>query len=757
MNPKKFALIFICISTFIFNFGQAQSLKSALLKDVGPIPLPAQDPLSIFLTIGLQPEIIGTMKVPVAVDMSGIAVIASTLDKGKLILFGCESYFKSALLKDESVQKLINNAIHINGIKSSKLKVALSNNTDAGLLKFLKEFRIKHYTSPDFKFKKGTTVLFLSEDVTDTSQLNLLESFIREGGTLIFGSPYEALNKANASKPKGPEATLALNELFAKAGIHNRNIIGNTTNKFLDTNDTLKYLHVNTMLGEMTKTTAPTEVDRYVAYFITEPTLDLVFKYNTADAPVLEMIKNYFKIAAQMPVPSSASPVVTNSVAKRMGMKIAYYFYNKEQDFIKHPEATFPGYESFPGKVPDGAARITETVSIPVMVGTQGLLDAPSVYFRPHSTGLYVPAGEKIKIKIPPAYLNQHLQAQIGHHNDDLTHMDELTRIGTDLTKTFNLENEVTEVYSPFGGLLSINISDTTTLKNLRIEVIDAVKAPYFKLGESSEVEWNASIKNNPAPWAELATKNIVLTVPSYRIRDLSNPVKLMEFWDEIMNANADLAVISRKRAHQERIIVDTQPAYGYMFTMPTKIVVPDDESTKWMLDADFISKNGSWGAFHEIGHRHQFWGLDFSGTAEVTVNLFSMYVYDKVLKKGIYNHENIPDFPTVIKKIKTYLADKPSFEKWSAEPFLALSMYIQIIENYGWAPILKANEVYRKIPKDGYPKTEQEKRDLWFETICKATNNDLTRFFDTWKIPVSDEAKTRVIGLTEWFPKELE
>jgi hypothetical protein len=282
------------------------------------------------------------------------------------------------------------------------------------------------------------------------------------------------------------------------------------------------------------------------------------------------------------------------------------------------------------------------------------------------------------------------------------------------------------------------------------------VEAPYFKLGETTEEEWVSRIRNNPAPWAELATDKIVLTVPSYRIRNLTNPVKLMQFWDEVMDADADLAVISQKRAHNERIIVDRDVAYGYMFTVPGKIVVPDDESCEWMLNTDFMRKNGSWGTFHELGHRHQFFQLDFDGTTEVTVNLFTTYVYDKVLKKGLYNHDNIPDRTAAIAKIKKYLNDSPSYAKWQEDPFLALSMYIQIVDKFGWEPILKANKIYRNLPKSEYPQTNQEKCDLWFNTICKTTNRNLVDFFRVWQIPVSSNAKQQAKALEPWFPEEL-
>src|SRR5690606_38005918 len=96
------------------------------------------------------------------------------------------------------------------------------------------------------------------------------------------------------------------------------------------------------------------------------------------------------------------------------------------------------------------------------------------------------------------------------------------------------------------------------------------------------------------------------------------------------------------------------------------KIVVPDDGSCRQMLDEKSMRDKGSWGLFHELGHRHQFWGLDFDAVSEVTVNLYTMYVYDKVLNKGIYNHKEIPSREQVFKDIKNYIDQGASYEKWS-------------------------------------------------------------------------------------------
>ncbi|MCC8425254.1 M60 family metallopeptidase [Mucilaginibacter sp. UR6-11] len=456
-------------------------------------------------------------------------------------------------------------------------------------------------------------------------------------------------------------------------------------------------------------------------------------------------------------VPSPSKPVLNNTPELKRATKIGYREYNLLQDFDHHPEAKAVGYKIFPGDVPANATRVNQTVTIPVKVGTQPLNDPGSVYYRAHSTGLYVPAGEKVTITINDNDIKQYFRAQIGVHNDDVTHLDEFKRIPFDLTVTFRLDAKQVDVYSPYGGLLLINIADTTSLKTVTLNVKGAVKAPYFKLGETSEADWNLSIRNNPGPWAELATDNIVLTVPSYRIRKLDNPVKLMKFWDEVMNADADLAAMPQKRMHHERIIIDNDVAYGYMFTTLDKIVSPDDESCEWMLNEQFIRSHGSWGTFHELGHRHQYWPFEDGATQEVTVNLYTMYVYDKVLHKGIYQHEGMESRQEVIAKIMSYISSPDAgYNKWAQDPFLALAMYIQIIDAFGWNAIKTVNAAYRNTPKDQFPKTAQQKIDFRFITLCKATNSNLSRFFEVWRIPVSYVAKKQVEGHKEWFPPEL-
>jgi hypothetical protein len=760
MTCKSYRLItcilLLLFSTFSLN---AQTLKDTLLRNVGSLPMPTvPERVSHFYTANERPQIIATFKWDAVPDLQVTAIMASTFGKGKVLALNSTAYLKPGLLQNKDVAQLLTNALNWAGNGKKGLTIALTTNADnIALRDLLNSQHASVYNIKNFDFKKKTDILILTEDVSIISQQKQIEAFIRNGGTLILGSPYNDIYNKREAIGNKDFIFLGINNVLTKAGIYAMyNFAKNPeNNKVLLTDSIPDYLHINTLLPRLLLE-QKTDRDDFIDYAFVSPALELTVENNNIDAPIIKHLKQYFNVPDTLPVPLPGKAVHNNTPMLRAGTKIGYMLYPKLHTADK-PTTKAAGYKTFPGEVPNDAPRVNETVSIPVMVGTQDLPDMPSVYYRPHSTGLYVPAGEKVTVTISKDDIKQHLKAQIGVHNDDVTGLEEFKRVPIDMTKTFELDKEKTEVYSPFGGLLLISIGDTCKLSNIKINVKGAVKAPYFKLGETNEQDWINTIRNNPAPWAELASDKIVFTVPSYRIGNLTNPVKLMQFWDEVMDADADLAIISRKRVHQERIIVDVDVAYGSLYTVPSKIVAPDDESAGQMLDESYMRANGLWGQFHELGHRHQFFDLNYPGTTEVTVNLYTMYVYDKVLHKGIYNHTGMEDKDKVIKVIKTYLDNDPTFEKWGKDPFLALSMYMQIIDAFGWDAIKGAHTIYRNLPKDQYPKDDQEKTDLWFNTICKVTNRNMTRFFEVWKVPVSADAKKKVTGYKEWFPKELD
>ena len=756
------SIAFICI-IFLNHTKAQENDQAALLNGIKQLPLPDEHVrLSATYLINNDPEIIAVFDLPDA-HIKFTMISTSRLGKGKIMVLGSPAYFNQQMLKNPDVVSFIRNTITW-GKKQEKGKtqIGLLGKIDQGLtLTFGKNYNFIRIE--DFKIDPKIAILFLGQDVKDSVQLKQLTAFVEKGGTLVFGSPYHEIFSNKDSTGTSTPLPLNINELFIKAGLFNAFtlLVSSKENNKLVLKDLPAYLHPKTLFPYLIQTNY-TKLDYMAKAYIIEPTIDLIFTLNENNHPIFEQIKLIFKCSDSLRIPSKKNPIMIANNQQKWAYILEQKFEDKKSKWNKDVLPIAAGAKIFPGAVPAEASRVNEKINIKVKVNSQGLWDSNPGYdnFRSHSTGFYIPPGEKVKIIIDKKLINAHLVAQIGVHHDDLMHMEMLVRDGIDLTNNFNLNTESTEIFSKYGGLLFINVADTSKLKMMELTINGAVKAPRFKLNETTEEEWRNQLRKDPAPWAELVTDKIELFVPSYRIRNLDNPAKLMKFWDEVMDADADLANISRDRAHPEKIIVDAEVAYGYMFTSHNRIVVPDDESCEWMLDENMMRTKGSWGHFHEIGHRHQFRFLDFDAVGEVTVNLYSMYVYDKVLKKGIYNHDNISSKAAVQKRIADYLANDPSFEKWSNDPFTALCMYIQLIENFGWEPIIAVNKMYRSLDHldklTEFYKPDQDKIDLWFVYICTATNTNLTQFFNIWKVPVSEKAKGQVIAYKTWLPAQF-
>jgi len=738
----------------------AQGLdKATLLQGVGKIPVPAEpDYLCTTISLDERPEIILTAEVnPADVDQSFqlIALASSRLGKGKLLVFSTSAYFHKPMTQQAEVQKLLANCLSW-GSSARRKRVQVWGG-DAALLAFLTQQVRAKLVGTDAAPDPSADVLLVSREVADTAMVGRLESFVRRGGTLLYGYPLP--NAPHTPAQKLAEANF--NQLLRKAGLLQSSYITARypQRAFLNAGPVPRYLGITNMLesvraGIYQMPPAPVQGGYIFTY-----TLEQALALNPAGAPIRQRIRQAAHYGPDsVIVPTPAKPV-------KQGRNYSAYLlqhFLQEYQLREHPNPAYvaPAAATFPGAVPAAAPRLTTELTVPVRVGFTGDNEPKPGSRRAHSTGLYVPAGEKVVIYLAAGDSARQLQAQIGVHSDEVTDRPQFTREAFDLTRRFDLSHGRTEIYSPYGGLLLLNIPDTTALKQLRLRVQGAVQAPRFQLGKTSLAAWRQTIRQYPGPWAELASDNISLTVPSASIRALDDPDKVLAFWDAVLATDAKLAALPAPRRHPERIIVDQEVAYGYMFTTADKTVVPNDEAgCQHMLDADYLWQNGSWGHFHELGHRHQFRGIDFAGLGEVSVNLYTMYVFDKLLHKGLYahNHERLRSKQQVVEAVNRYLADSPSFEKWKADPFLALMMYVQLIEAFGWEPIEQVYRQYRQLPRSQYPATEAARRDYWFAAISTATQRNLGPFFALWRVPVGEAATRAATSYPTWLPAEMQ
>lgn len=450
------------------------------------------------------------------------------------------------------------------------------------------------------------------------------------------------------------------------------------------------------------------------------------------DTLLLPHLQRMISTQAGSIVPSPQEPVKTDNILGRLSIAMQT---REAQSAPPAQVRAHPAGAIFPGAVPDDAPTVTRKLEIDTK--------------KPgwHSTGLYAAPGALLTATVPASAAAQKLKIRIGAHRDKIWDKSEWKRM-PEITRDFALRTTETQAANAFGGAVYIDVPKACNLGTVSVTVAGAVEAPHYVLGLTTLEEWCGAIRQRPAPWAELESTKAILTVPSSVVRGLDDPERLMMTWDSILDACADLATRPRQRERPERYVPDLQISAGYMHAGYP--IMTHSDQYDILVDREKLLK-GRWGLFHETGHNHQNRDWTFGGTGEVTVNLFTLYVFDTVC--GVKPEQGRMVQDNITKQVTAYFADGPDFGAWKSKPFLALMMYVHLQQAFGWDSFKKAFAEYRDLPDSERPKSDDEKRDQWMTRLSRTVGRDLGPFFQAWGVPTSEAARTSVAALPSWLP----
>ncbi|NXR34567.1 TCAF2 factor, partial [Zosterops hypoxanthus] len=380
--------------------------------------------------------------------------------------------------------------------------------------------------------------------------------------------------------------------------------------------------------------------------------------------------------------------------------------------------------------------------ALPITVEIDGTNPGETAW---RSTGLYLPEGHTAVITCPCLVVGAGLKVQVGCHTDDLSQAKELKRAPV-VIRTCDVACQKQSVSCLWGGLIYIIVPAKSVLGNVSITVEGAVRAPFFKLGETCERQWEACIRHYPAPWAELAVENLILTVPSDSIRHMEDPRPLLTLWNKIMMAISKLAAIPAKFPRPERIVTDVQISCGWMHSGYP--IMGHLDSVKEMINVEHMQTTGLWGPIHELGHNQQQQAWEFRPhTTEATCNLWSVYVHEEVL--GIPRHQAHQALRPQCRqeRIKDYLKKGAQLKDWSV--WTALETYLQLQEGFGWDPFTHLFSDYQKMSR--IPKDNASKMNLWAQKFSQQVNKNLAPFFTAWGWPIKKELSVELSSLPIW------
>ena len=269
-----------------------------------------------------------------------------------------------------------------------------------------------------------------------------------------------------------------------------------------------------------------------------------------------------------------------------------------------------------------------------------------------------------------------------------------------------------------------------------------------FVLGETSDFEWIYSESDNPAPWAELVSDNFIMTVPSHEIRDLSNPTDLMDWWDIALEMEHELyGYLPWPRV--ERAVFDAQISAGWMHSGYP--FMAHDLSVAGVVNVSYMSENGDWGMFHELGHNHQWMPSTLPGTTETGCNFASVYLMEDLV--GIEGH-NAVDPAQRANRMRGYFDDGSNIANWSV--WTALDTYLIIKEEWGWDPITQALTVYYTLPAAEVPTTGDEEFNAWVLHLSNATGYNLAPYHAAWGFPLTQNTHDSLTHFPIWVDDPL-
>ena len=424
-------------------------------------------------------------------------------------------------------------------------------------------------------------------------------------------------------------------------------------------------------------------------------------------------------------VPSPKNPLGVEQVKERLSMSIFI------DNWQKNPEKVYPAHPAarvYPG-VPTSKQRETRTVGVDLSIP------------RWHGTGLFAVAGEPVTITLEDGAEREGLRARIGTTSCNVSSHDKWRR-APHVTVDVPLRKAVTTFSSPFGGLIYVDVPNGKSGK-VKVTIGPACPAPWFVEGRDTAAAWKQSIRNLPAPFAEIESAGIVLTVPSSSIRALDDPQPLLDTWREILEIDAEITALPLPRRQPERICIDVQLCCGYMHS-GYPIMIPW-HCAKHLVNAQTIragNEDDVWGFFHEMGHNHQNYDWTFNGTTEVTVNFFTLNCMEKICGKK--PRETKMGAAGVQRAYKRWEDAGYPYEMWKGDAFLALEFFLRLQERYGWEPFKKMFAEYRKLPKDERPKNDYEKRLQWARRFSRIVGEDLCPLFNRLRNPDEPEFKLK-------------
>ncbi|PGM31140.1 hypothetical protein CN941_27540 [Bacillus cereus] len=356
-------------------------------------------------------------------------------------------------------------------------------------------------------------------------------------------------------------------------------------------------------------------------------------------------------------------------------------------------------------------------------------------------TGIYVKPNEEVTVEVSGT---QKIRAIIGTHQYD-----------KEWGKEIELSPGTNKISSPNGGLLGLDNHQSTGTVKVKITQ-GGSPVPFFELGKHTKEDWIAMMDKYPDAHAvQLKSEKAVLTVTRDSAKKYivnQDPIPLLKKYDAMIQAQDKISGLSETNSNPlhrstKRIWAfvenPNKQDWGMYASLDGAVFTTAGEAIKSTLDINTFG----WGQMHEAGHARQqhpwIWN-DIRGMTEVTVNLYSLAAQKQLFPNQQTRLEKEGDYDRAFAYLKQTDKDYKNID----DLFVKLVMIWQLHLAYGEDFYPNLHKLYRELPNEQLPQTDEEKIQAFIYNTSKVAKQNLLPFFDQWGLKATPETRQKVEAL---------
>ncbi|MEH7240676.1 M60 family metallopeptidase [Bacillus sp. JJ269] len=365
--------------------------------------------------------------------------------------------------------------------------------------------------------------------------------------------------------------------------------------------------------------------------------------------------------------------------------------------------------------------------------------DRRAASFSPFEpTGLYAKPNEEITIDVEG---NNEITAYIGAFSYNRNSQ------GEELVKSFTLKPGTNTIRYEGGGMIYFyNKQENGTIRTTIQK--GGTPVPYFELGKHTKQDLIDMLNQNPNSFAvELKGERVLITatperVKKYLLGSNTDPAQLLKKMDEATRIQDRMSGLTEEQVdkHYIHYVEDKDNKSGFMYATEYRTAYVGD-AIQYVLDINKFTKDG-WGPWHEAGHLRQQVPWRFYNMGEVQNNIYSLAVEKAFGQPSRLEEEGV--YP----KVSKYLAQENKNYDEINDVFVKLAMLWQLHLAYGGDFYPKLHQLYRDMPSNEIPQTDETKKQLFMISASKAAKQNLIPFFEKWGLRPNNDTIQKIASL---------